>query len=220
MSKLCLISSGLPSPETMKRITDAAENPRVAIVAHGYDKRNTAHPDRAVNTKRHKLSDYGLEAEHFECYAPHMRGRPFPEKAEHLDKHGPQLKERLAEYGILYLLGGDINCTMTYRRVLRLSGIEELARQKRGLIVIAESLGAVMCSPSLEGIGLAGSLDTDAEQLWEGMHLTHKRPIPHANWKMAPHRAYKSYITEHHPHEALPLYDPNWEKGPYEDVSF
>lgn len=220
MSKLCLISSGLPSPETMDRIADVSVNKNVALIAHGYDKRGTGHPDRAVDTKGRKLAEFGLQAEHFECYEAYMRGQPFKEKAAHLRENGARLKEELAAYGILYLLGGDIRCTMTYRHVLRLSGIEELARQKHDLIIIAESMGAIMCGPSLEGIGLTGSLDTDTDQLWQGMELTHRRPLPHANWKMTPHQEYMRYIYTEYPHDALPLYDPTCKDEPHEYVAF
>lgn len=219
MTKFCFTSTGLPSTETLERIGSEARNSTIAIIAHGYDKRGTAHPDRAADKRRFQLEAAGFSALHFNCYEPSMRGKPFTEKAAFLSEHSDKLRSELASFGILYLLGGDLDCTMTYRRVLRQSGIEEIAQVSQDLIIIAESLGAIMCSPSLEGIGLAGCLDADTEKLWEGMRLTDKRPIPHSNWKMPSHRRYGEYIQKTYPTEALPLYDRMHANGPYEYVA-
>lgn len=209
MPNIYLTSLGPPKPETMADICKDALRPKAGIVMHGYDLRPIGYRHKVLEKRVKAFSDQKLAAAQLDLYPEYIRTWPLKDRRGLMTcaEQQARVAESLSELGVIYLAGGDIASAISYRRILRDSGLEQHLKTARNVTVIGESLGAVMRGVSLDGIHILGQASDCEEGLREGMGLVNVRPVPHANWSFQRYTGYIDYMKAAYPADILKIAD-------------
>lgn len=94
------------------------------------------------------------------------------------DSSAPQ--DLLIDFDAVFVAGGNTFCLM---HEVQRSGVDAVLRSaiENGLVYIGESAGAVIAGSTLKGTELADNPEFAERVLWNGLSLTSKAILPHAD---------------------------------------
>jgi len=147
------------------------ENKRVAVIANSIDFGDDPERRKAgVQREIDDLKSLGFLPEEIDL-------RNYFGKTE-------QLKEKLSEFGMLWVRGGN---TFVLRRAFKESGMDEWLMSQKGnkeLVYAGYSAGVCILSPTLKGLELVDdpnivSEGYNSETIWEGLGLIDFAFAPH-----------------------------------------
>lgn len=163
--KLYLSSYRVPTPKDLiDLVGKPAEQIKVALIPNAKD----YYAKRARDFKNNELVEYfknlGLHAEVVDL-------RDFEQK---------ELKEKLINYDLIWAVGGNTFCL---RYEMKRSGFENIIREllESGIVYGGDSAGACVAGPTLKGVETSDVPEFAEAVIWEGLNLTDKIIIPHAD---------------------------------------
>lgn len=166
--KLYLSSYGLgKDPGILTAIV--GENKKTAVIANARDGGDTIRRAEGVQREIVNLNNLGFKSEELDL-------RNYFDNAD--------LKTKLSEYGLLWLLGGN---SFTLRRAMKQSDFDNAAKEliiSDQFVYAGYSAGACVATPNLHGIELVDDPNSvpdgyDSEIVWSGMNLVDFAIAPH-----------------------------------------
>lgn len=163
--KLYLSSYRVPTPKDLIRLFGKPANEiKVALIPNAKD----YYAKRARDYKNNQIVDYfkniGLRVEIVDL-------RDFDQDT---------LKEKLQKYDLIWAVGGNTFCL---RHEMKRSGFENIIGEllENGIVYGGDSAGACVVGPTLKGLEAADVPEFAEEVIWEGLNITNKIIIPHAD---------------------------------------
>lgn len=163
--KLYLGSYRVPTPQDLiELVGKPAKQIKVALIPNAKD----YYAKRARDYKNNQLVEYfknlGLHADIVDL----------------ADFEQATLKEKLQNYDVVWAVGGNTFCL---RHQMKRSGFEDIIQEllEAGIVYGGDSAGAVVVGPTLKGTETADIPEFSEEIIWEGLGLTDKIIIPHAD---------------------------------------
>jgi dipeptidase E len=91
-----------------------------------------------------------------------------------------QLKAKLRSFDTVWVAGGN---TFNLRYEMKRSGLEKILKGllENGLVYGGDSAGAIVVGPTLKGTEMADEPEFAEEAIFEGLNITNKLIIPHAD---------------------------------------
>lgn len=163
--KLYLSSYRVPTPhDLIELVGKPARQIKVALIPNAKD----YYAKRARDYKNNQLVEYfknlGLHADIVDL----------------ADFEQATLKEKLQNYDVIWAVGGNTFCL---RYEMRRSGFENIMPKLlgQGMVYGGDSAGACVAGPTLKGVETSDVPDFAEQIIWEGLNMTDKIIIPHAD---------------------------------------
>ena len=178
--KLYLSSYGLGNhPDRLRKLV--GENKSAAIIMNAQDLATPENRRARIDIEIQAMMGLGLRPEELDL--------------RHYFDDPTQMVEKLKEYGLLWIRGGNV---FVLQRAMRQSGFDKCIRsliESEKLVYAGFSAGSCAATPHLHGIELVDDANTvpegyDPEIIWEGLDL-----VPYS---IAPH-----YRSDHYESEAI-----------------
>lgn len=163
--KLYLSSYRVPTPKDLiELVGKPARQIKVALIHNAKDYYAKRARDYKNNQVLQDLKDIDLQAEIVDLQ----------------DFQQEELKIKLQNYDLVWAVGGNTFCL---RYQMQRSGFENIIGEllENGITYGGDSAGAVVVGPTLKGTETADVPDFSEQIIWEGLNLTEKIIIPHAD---------------------------------------
>jgi len=167
--KYYLSSFKIGNQEWVKKFRNMLpNNNKAAYVSNGFDFIKPENQKMHAEWDIRELTEIGLVVEPLDL-------------RDYFDK-GKELKEKLKEYGVIYVSGGNV---FDLRIAMRLSGFDKSLESLLNKDIIYAGYSAAVCvlSPTLKGYHVVHNPDNqlygDYETIWDGLGLI--------DWQFAPH---------------------------------
>lgn len=164
--KLYLSSYRIPSPDELFKLLDKEPSEiKVAIIPNAKD----YYAERARNIKLREAKDYLAT---LDLYPAIVDLRDYREAG--------QLKTKLAQYDLLWAIGGNTFCL---RDEMKESGFDKIIHEllEHGLVYAGESAGAVAVGTSLKGTEFEDNPEFTEKIVWDGIGIVPNIILPHSD---------------------------------------